>query len=84
MKTANKRSLKTRKGKDEEGNMVINRQRNTIIKAKKDYHFKYNLSYKPVNRGNSEKQYIKTLKYLGYTYYINLNTFFLRYIRLVL
>ena len=74
-KTANKRNLKARKGKDEEGNIIINRQRDTMIKAKKDYYFEYNLFYKPINRGSSEKQYIGTLKYLSYIYYINLNPF---------
>ena len=54
-KTANKRSLEARKGKDEKGNVVTNRQRDTIIKAKKDCHFEYTLSYKPVSRGSSEK-----------------------------
>ena len=57
-KTANKRDLEARKGKDEEGNVVIDRQRDTMIKAKKDCHIECNLSYKPVSRGSSEKQYI--------------------------
>lgn len=38
-----KQSLETRKGKDEEGNVVTDRQRDTMIKAKKDCHFEYNL-----------------------------------------
>lgn len=55
--------------------MVTIRQRDTIIKAKKDYHFEYNLSYKPVSRDSSKKQYIRTLKYLTYTHRVNLNPF---------
>jgi hypothetical protein len=74
-KTANKRNLEARKGKDEDSNVVTNRQRDTIIKAKKDCYFEYNLSYKPVSRDSSEKQYIRTLKYLAHTYRINLNPF---------
>ena len=52
-KTANTRDLEARKDKDEEGNVVTDRQRDTMIKAKKDCHFEYNLSYKPVSRGSS-------------------------------
>ena len=55
--------------------MVIDRQRDTIIKAKKDCYFEYNLSYKPISRGSSEKQYIRTLKCLSHTHRINLNPF---------
>ena len=55
IKIANKRNLKTRKGKNEESNIVINRQRNTIIKTKKDYYFKYNLFYKFINYNSFEK-----------------------------
>ena len=58
-KTANKRGLEARKGKDEEGNVVTDRQRDTMIKAKKDCHFEYCLSYKPVSQGSPEKQYKK-------------------------
>jgi hypothetical protein len=43
---------------------VTNQQRDTIIKAKKDYHFEYLLSYKAVSKGSKEKWYIITLKYL--------------------
>jgi hypothetical protein len=46
-----------------------------MIKAKKDCHFEYTLSYKPVSRGSPEKQYIGTLKCLGHTHRINLNPF---------
>src|SRR2546423_3720935 len=35
-KTENKRKLEARKRKDEEGNMISDRQRDTMIKAKKD------------------------------------------------
>jgi hypothetical protein len=74
-KTANNRGLEARKAKDEKSNVVTDRQRDTMIKAKKDCHFEYNLSYKPVSHGSSEKQYIRTLKYLGHTHRINLNPF---------
>jgi hypothetical protein len=74
-KTANKRGLEARKGKDEKGNVVTNRQRDTMIKAKKDCHFEYILSYKAVSQRGTEKQYIGTLKYLVHTYRINLNPF---------
>ena len=74
-KTANKRSLEARKGKNENGNIITNRQRNTIIKTKKDCRFEYTLFYKPVSRDTSEKQYIKTLKCLRHTHSINLNPF---------
>ena len=73
--TANKRGLKPKKIKDERDNLVTNRQRNTMIKAKKDYHFEYLLSYKAISRDSKEKQYIRTLKYLIYTYFIYLNPF---------
>ena len=53
-------------------NVATDRQRDTMIKAKKDCHFEYSLSYKPVSRGSSEKQYIGTLKCLGHTHRINL------------
>ena len=53
--------------------MVTDRQRDAMIKAKKDCHFEYSLSYKAVSRGGSEKQYIGTLKCLGHTHRINLN-----------
>jgi hypothetical protein len=43
---ANKRGLDARKAKDKEGNLVTDRQRDTMVKAKKDYCFKYTLSYK--------------------------------------
>ena len=74
-KTANMRGLELRKGKDEDGNVVINKQHDIMIKAKKDCHFEYSLSYKTVGHGSSEKQYIGTLKCLGHTNRINLNPF---------
>jgi hypothetical protein len=49
---------------------MIDRQRDTIIKVKKDCRFEYTLFYKAVNRGNDEKGYIKTLKCLKYTHLI--------------
>ena len=74
-KTLNTRGLEPRKLEDEEGKVVTNRQRNTMVKAKKDCGFKYLLSYKAVNKGSEEKEYIKTLKYLTYTYAFYLNLF---------
>ena len=73
--TANKRRLEACKMKDKEGNLVTNRQRDIIIKAKKDCHFKYILSYKDVSKGSYKKKYIGTLRYLEYTYLININSF---------
>jgi len=73
--TTNKRGLELKKAKNKRGNLITNRQRNTIIKTKRDYYFEYLLSYKAVSRGSEEKQYIKTLKYLTYTYSIYLNPF---------
>jgi hypothetical protein len=73
--TANKRGLKARKAKDKKGNLMIDKQRNTMIKVKKDCRFKYTLSYKAVSRGSDEKKYIKTLRYLEHTHSIYLNPF---------
>ena len=73
--TANKRGLETHKAKDEEGNLVTARQRNTMIKVKKDCRFEYIFSYKAVSKGNSKKEYIKTLKCLEYIYLIYINPF---------
>ena len=74
-KTQNHRKLEQKKAKDEEDNVVTNRQRDTMIKAKKDCHFEYLLSYKAVSKGSKEKQYIGTLKCLTYTHSIYLNPF---------
>ncbi len=63
------------KAKNKEGNLVIDKQRNTMIKAKKDYYFKYILSYKAVSKRSYKKKYIRTLKYLKYMYLININPF---------
>jgi adenine C2-methylase RlmN of 23S rRNA A2503 and tRNA A37 len=54
---------------------VIDRQRDTIIKAKKDYRFEYILFYKAISNRGKEKKYIKTLKYLNYIYLIYFNPF---------
>ena len=45
------------------------------IKVKKNCRFEYILSYKAVNRGSDEKEYIGILRYLEYTYLIYLNPF---------
>jgi hypothetical protein len=74
-KTVNKRGLELKKAKDKERNVVTDRQRDTIIKAKKDCHFEYLLSYKAVSKGSEEKQYIKASKCLVYTYFLHLNPF---------
>jgi hypothetical protein len=73
--TANKRKLKARKAKDEEGSLVTNRQRNTIIKAKLDCRFKYILFYKLISHDNKEKKYIRTLRCLKHIHLIYLNPF---------
>ena len=67
--------MEARKAKDKESNLIINRQRDTIVKAKKDYRFEYILSYKAVNRGSDEKEYIRILRCLEYTHLIYLNPF---------
>jgi hypothetical protein len=73
--TLNTRGLEPRKLKDEEGKMMTNRQRNTIIKAKKDCGFNYLLSHKAVSKGSEEKIYIGTLKCLAHTHELHLNPF---------
>ncbi len=73
--TTNKCKLEACKAKDKEGNLVTDRQRNTMIKAKKDYHFEYILSYKAVSKGSNKKEYIKILRCLKYMYSININPF---------
>ena len=75
IKTLNTRGLEPRKLKDEEGKMVTDRQRNTMVKAKKDCGFNYLLSYKPISKGSEEKQYIGTLKCLTYIHKLHLNPF---------
>ncbi len=74
-KTLNTRGLEPRKLKDKEGKVVTDRQRNTMVKAKKDCGFNYLLSYKPVSKGGEEKKYIGTLKCLTNTHELHLNPF---------
>src|SRR5438477_66394 len=57
--TTNKRGLEACKAKDKKGNLVIDRQRNIMIKIKKDCHFEYLLFYKIISKGSSKKKYIK-------------------------
>ena len=71
----NKRRLEARKVKDEEGNLVIKKQRNTIAKAKLDCRFEYTLSYQLISPDSKEKEYIRTLRCLKYIYLIYLNPF---------
>jgi adenine C2-methylase RlmN of 23S rRNA A2503 and tRNA A37 len=73
--TANKRDLDARKAKDKKGNLVTDRQRDTMVKAKKDCRFEYTLFYKAISNRNSEKKYTGTLKSLDHTYLIYLNPF---------
>ena len=54
---------------------MTDRQRNTMVKDKKDCGFKYLLSYKTVSKGSEEKEYIRTLKCLTHTYELHLNPF---------
>jgi MULE transposase domain len=74
-KTENKRNLESRKRKDEEGKVVSDRQRDTMIKAKKDCGFEYLLSHKAVSKGSKDKEYIGTLKCLNHTHPLYLNPF---------
>jgi hypothetical protein len=74
-KTVNKRELELKKAKDKKGNVMTDRQRDTMIKAKKDCHFEYLLLYKAVSKDSEKRQYIKTLKCLTYIYSIHLNLF---------
>ena len=74
-KTLNTRGLEPRKLKDKKSKIVINRQRNTMVKAKKNYSFNYFLFYKSISKSSKKKKYIKTLKYLTYTYKLHLNPF---------
>ena len=73
--TTNKYRLETHKVKDKKNNLVINRQRNTIIKIKKNYYFEYILSYKNISNKNSQKEYIRILRYFEYIYLIYINSF---------
>jgi hypothetical protein len=67
--TQNHRGLELRKLKNEEGKVITDRQRNTMVKAKKDCGFNYLLSYKMVRKGpDEEKKYIGTLKCLTHTH----------------
>jgi hypothetical protein len=54
---------------------VTDRQRNTMVKAKKDCGFNYLLSQKAVSKGSEEKKYIGTLKCLTHTHELHLNPF---------
>ena len=55
MKIANKCSFETQKSKNEKNNIITNKQCDTIIKMKKNYYFKYILSYKPISCDNLKK-----------------------------
>ena len=46
-----------------------------MVKAKKNYSFNYFLFYKSISKSSKKKKYIKTLKYLTYTYKLHLNPF---------
>ena len=54
---------------------MTDRQRNTMVKIKKDCGFNYLLSYKAVSKGSEEKKYIRMFKCLTYTYKLYLNPF---------
>jgi lipopolysaccharide export LptBFGC system permease protein LptF len=51
------------------------RQRNIMIKIKKNCRFEYKLSYKAVSKGSSKKEYIRILKCLEHTHLIHINSF---------
>jgi hypothetical protein len=55
--------------------VVFARQRDIMIKTKKNYEFKYLLSHKAVNKGSKDKEYIRTHKCLNYTHSFYLNSF---------
>jgi hypothetical protein len=55
--------------------VVTGRQRNTMVKAKKDCGFNYLLSHKAVSKGSEEKMHIGTLKCLTHTHELHLNPF---------
>jgi hypothetical protein len=57
--TTNKRGLELKKTKDAEGNVITDRQRDTMVKAKKDCYFEYLLSYKAVSKDNEEKKILE-------------------------
>jgi hypothetical protein len=67
--------LESKKLENKKDKVMINRQRNTIIKIKKDYGFNYLLFYKTVNKDSEKKKYIRTFKYLIYIYKLYLNPF---------
>jgi hypothetical protein len=67
-KTLNTRGLEPRKLKDKEGKVVTDRQRNKMVKAKKDCGFNYPLSHKTVSKGSEERKYVGTLKCLTHTH----------------
>ena len=47
-----------------DGNLVTDRQRNTMTKEKLDCRLEYTLSYKLVSHDSEEKEYIGTLRCL--------------------
>jgi hypothetical protein len=67
-KTLNTRGLEPRKLKDKEGKVVTDRQRNKMVKAKKDCGFNYPLSHETVSKGSEERKYVGTLKCLTHTH----------------
>ena len=54
---------------------MTDRQRNTMVKAKKDCGFNYLLSHKAVSKGSEGKKYIRTLKCLTHIHELHLNPF---------
>jgi hypothetical protein len=54
---------------------MTDRQRNTIIKTKKNYGFNYLPSHKTIRKSDEKIKYIRTLKYLIYTHKLHLNPF---------
>ena len=71
--TANKCGLEARKAKDKEDNLVTDRQRDTMVKAKRGCRFEYTLSYRAISNGSNGKEYTGTLRCLEHTHPINLN-----------
>jgi hypothetical protein len=71
----NKCELEAHKVKDKKGNLMIDRQRDIIIKVKKNCRFEYTLFYKGVSNESSQKEYIKILRCFKHTHLIYINPF---------
>jgi hypothetical protein len=57
---------------------MTDRQRNTMVKAKKDCGFNYLLSHETVSKGSEEKKHIETFKCLTHTHELHLKLAFVQ------